>query len=62
MPQYITFILFCLGQSQQNAEVPKQSQAAATTKEGDEVKSGSQTSIPVCGASTNGSTGMLIIY
>jgi hypothetical protein len=52
-------LLFCLGQSQQNAELSKESQTAATTKEG-EVRSGNQTSIPVCG--TNGSTGMLIIY
>jgi hypothetical protein len=59
MHQYVTLLLFCLGQSQQNAELAKESQAAATTKEG-EVKSGNQTSTPICG--TNGSTGMLIMY
>jgi hypothetical protein len=58
MPQYIIFILFCLGAPQQNAEVSKQSQAATTKEE--EVKSGTQTCIPVCGS--NGSTGMLIMY
>jgi hypothetical protein len=59
MQQYVTLIFFCLGQSQQNAELSKESQAAATTKEG-EIKSGTQTSVPVYGA--NGSTGMLIMY
>jgi hypothetical protein len=59
MHQYVILLLFCLGQSQQNAELSKESQAAVTTKEA-EVKSGNQTSIPICG--TNGSTGMLIIY
>jgi hypothetical protein len=57
--QYVTLLFFCLGHFLQNAELSKESQAAATTKEG-EVKSGSQTSITICGA--NGSTGMLIMY
>lgn len=59
MHQYGTLLLFCLGQSQQTAELSKELQAAATTKEED-VKSGNQTSNPICG--TNGSTGMLIMY
>jgi hypothetical protein len=59
MPKYVIFVLFCLGEPQQNAEVSKQSQAATTTKE-EEVKSGTQACIPLCG--TNGSTGMLIMY
>ncbi|XP_033610153.1 ATPase family AAA domain-containing protein 2 isoform X3 [Cryptotermes secundus] len=43
------------GQAQQTAELSKELQVAATTKEED-VKSGNQTSTPICG--TNGSTGM----
>jgi hypothetical protein len=58
MPQYVTF-LFCLGESQQNAEVSKQSQAAATIEE-EEVKTDNQTCTPMCG--TGASTGMLIMY